>query len=106
MPYTLRYNDRCGLWELQISRFRARYYCSRYGAEKLVTRYRRMLQAEQAVQAETILERVHQYIRSSFHGSNFHGPVVKLDIPWEAYSEALVILESASSRNGGKLGRL
>lgn len=43
----------------------------------------------------TLLERAHQYIRSSYHGSQFYGPVVKLDIPWEAYHAALKILEDA-----------
>lgn len=45
MFYTLRFEGRFGLWELRINSFRARFYTSRYGAEKLVARYRRMIGA-------------------------------------------------------------
>jgi hypothetical protein len=41
MFYTLNFEYRGGLWRLQICNFRARFFCSRYGAEKLVARYRR-----------------------------------------------------------------
>jgi hypothetical protein len=43
MTYTLNFHSRFGLWELQINRFRARFYLTRYGAEKVIARYRRML---------------------------------------------------------------
>jgi hypothetical protein len=46
MVYTLRFESRFGLWELRINNFRSRFYADRYGAEKLVARYRRMLQSE------------------------------------------------------------
>lgn len=55
-------------------------------------------------EGERILASAHQYIRASYHGSNFYGPVVKLIVPWETYSETLSILEAASRRNGGTLG--
>lgn len=41
MFYTLNFETRGGLWRLQICNFRARFFTSRYGAEKLVARYRR-----------------------------------------------------------------
>jgi hypothetical protein len=46
MIYTLKFESRIGLWELKINKFRARFYRDRYGAEKTVARYRRMLQSE------------------------------------------------------------
>jgi len=46
VTYTLEFISRFGLWELRINHFRARFYASRYGAEKLIARYRRMLQSE------------------------------------------------------------
>lgn len=63
------------------------------------------LLTEDQREGERILASAHQYIRDSYHGSNFHYPVVKLDVPWETYSEILLTLEAASRRNGGTLGR-
>ena len=45
MIYTLKFEGKYGLWELKINSFRMRFYTSRYGAEKLVARYRRMIGA-------------------------------------------------------------
>ena len=50
MTYTLRFQSRIGLWELQINNFRARFYTARDEAMKLVTRYRRAIAAEEAIQ--------------------------------------------------------
>lgn len=47
MIYTLNFIGKFGLWELQVDRFRARFYRTRDEAMKCVTRYRRMLQSEQ-----------------------------------------------------------
>jgi hypothetical protein len=46
MTYQLTFNSRIGLWELQILGrcIRRRFFRSRYGAERLIVRYRRMLQ--------------------------------------------------------------
>lgn len=46
MTYTLNFISKFGLWELQVNRFRARFYRTRDAAMKTVTRYRRMLQSE------------------------------------------------------------
>ena len=46
MTYTLNFIGKFGLWELQVNRFRARFYRTRDEAMKCVTRYRRMLQSE------------------------------------------------------------
>jgi hypothetical protein len=46
MTYTLNFIGKFGLWELQVNRFRARFYRTRDEAMKTVTRYRRMLQSE------------------------------------------------------------
>jgi hypothetical protein len=46
MTYTLKFLPRYQLWELKINRFRTRFYVCLYEAEKLVARYRQMLQAE------------------------------------------------------------
>lgn len=43
MTYTLHFISRFGLWELRINRFRARFYRTRYGAERLIERYRRAI---------------------------------------------------------------
>ena len=40
MTYTLNFISKFGLWELQINRFRARFYRTRDAAMKCVTRYR------------------------------------------------------------------
>jgi hypothetical protein len=45
MFYTLRFENRFWLWELRINNFRARFYRTRYEAEKLIARYRRMVGA-------------------------------------------------------------
>lgn len=45
MTYTLRFEFRGGLWRLQINNFRARFFASRYGAERLIERYRQMLES-------------------------------------------------------------
>ena len=50
MIYTLRFEGRFGLWELKINNFRARFYLTRDEAMKLVNRYRRASNAEQAHQ--------------------------------------------------------
>lgn len=47
MTYALNFIGKSGLWELQVNRFRIRFYRTRDEAMKCVTRYRRMLQAEQ-----------------------------------------------------------
>ena len=47
MTYLLNFVAKFGLWELQVNRFRARFYRTRDAAMKCVTRYRRMLQSEQ-----------------------------------------------------------
>lgn len=46
MTYTLKFVFRFGLWELRIDKFRIRFYATRYGAEKLIARYRRALQSQ------------------------------------------------------------
>jgi len=46
MTYTLNFVGKFGLWELTINKFRTRFYWTRDGAMKTVTRYRRMLQSE------------------------------------------------------------
>jgi hypothetical protein len=45
MIYQLNFIGKFGLWELQINNFRRRFYTSRYGAEKLIARYRRASEA-------------------------------------------------------------
>ena len=50
MIYTLKFESRIGLWELRIDRFRARFYRTRDEAMRLVDRYRRASNAEQAHQ--------------------------------------------------------
>ena len=47
MTYTLNFISKFGLWELQVNRFRARFYRTRDAAMKCVTRYRQMLKSEQ-----------------------------------------------------------
>jgi hypothetical protein len=39
--YTLKFIGKFGLWELRINNFRIRFFCERYGAERLIERYRR-----------------------------------------------------------------
>lgn len=43
MTYTLNFISKFGLWELRVNRCRLRFYTSRYGAERVIARYRRML---------------------------------------------------------------
>ena len=50
MTYTLRFQSPIGLWELRINNFRARFYRTHDEAMKLVTRYRRAIAAEEAIQ--------------------------------------------------------
>lgn len=50
MIYTLRFESKYGLWELKINNFRMRFYRTRDEAMKLVARYRRASNAEQAHQ--------------------------------------------------------
>jgi hypothetical protein len=42
--YKLTFQDRIGLWELEVDHFRARFYRTRDAAMKCVTRYRRAIQ--------------------------------------------------------------
>lgn len=56
-------------------------------------------------EGERILASAHQYIRGCYHNSQFHGPRIKLQVPWETYNEILRTLENASRRNGGTLGQ-
>lgn len=48
MTYTLDYIAKFGLWCLQVNNLRARFYTTRWPAEKVIARYRRMLESEQA----------------------------------------------------------
>lgn len=43
--YTLNYHSNAGLWMLKLANCRARFYASRYGAERVIARYRRMLKS-------------------------------------------------------------
>ena len=47
MTYTLNFIGKFGLWELRVNNCRSRLFTSRYGAERLIARYRQMLQSEQ-----------------------------------------------------------
>lgn len=46
MTYALTFINKFGLWELQVNRFRGRFYRTRDEAMKTVTRYRQMLKSE------------------------------------------------------------
>jgi hypothetical protein len=67
MTYTLNFISKFGLWELQVNRFRARFYRTRDAAMKTVTRYRQMLKSEQdrydrreEIERESFAEMRHQ----------------------------------------------
>lgn len=43
MFYTLTFEY--GLWRLRINNFRARFFLTRYGAERLISRYRKVIKS-------------------------------------------------------------
>lgn len=48
MTYTLQFISKFGLWELRIiGTPMIRFYATRYGAEKTIARYRKMLAVSQ-----------------------------------------------------------
>lgn len=44
MTYTLQFIAKFGLWELRVNNFRIRFFRDRYGAERLIARYRQMVE--------------------------------------------------------------
>jgi hypothetical protein len=66
MIYTLRFEGRFGMWELKINNFRARFYTNRAAAEKLVARYRRASNAEQAHQIGLLNNTMPHFIKKLY----------------------------------------